>query len=939
MNTRFPDGGPSSWAFRQPEPQEQKKAKGQKPQPQSPVIPVPPPVPAVEAPLIKGLFIASHDLFEDQAKRLQPQPPMQRENIPIDKQVALKEKVSSAPPEKIQVGRLEQIGNLFRYAWGCIKNPLDPPWRSQKYEYVMEELGRSFKLEFSEKQREALFSRKVLSDASSTQPNEILVEEDSQSPSYECKQYLFEALSLLYPEKGKEQKILPRERYKTFMEAFTKALETSYYKEKVKEGQGGLTAAEMKQLENDNPEIAALHAIARAQFMGVHVTSFMNSVSQKIADAGGEKPLKIEDNEFQQATDKKKFLSKEMQKRVECLDKIGNAVANADPEHKTYFWTSWFSSIKGQVSWLDFDPLNTGGNPANVHYTRRYPEGDCMVIRTPSPTIGKKIHPAFKALLRSMKARGEHYAYFNLQDRTSPQEEDSLWKKVKVFFGLQAEYLRVQALESLNNDPEFNEVIRVASLDKESLFYWQIDAKAALQIIDKLLKMKRLNSVDIPRLKKLRHEIQSDPHHAKPVEELVGLYVGYKLKRPPGVCIPKDQFITQFHNEIFNGRGYHIPPPYNQKVHQDYIKYILESIGKSYYKSEDLLTPLERQDFIEIAYDLIEDYMMNTSTHTTVVCKDNADRGGAENAKKEGKDLLIDIAAGIDDETIVKQVESWHEMVDALPLWARKRPILESRRRRLKSVMFRMIKFARTNETEFVELQKLTRVVLPATPSPLPFPTGPQVEKPQLEEAVVKYQEILKNITDKFDQETLIKTLESLQTKNLEQFGKEEKKQVLACMRNCLLHRNEIQEHLDRLNYYCSGDLYWEQWRDRGIKGLEKNALNAPIFFIEEKISEPLNKFFLIQQIVDAIQIEDILSPSSIFIEYVDKQQADIAKRKIGRIKRSTRVPRPPVQNNGTGNKGQPPDLRQNPGGASQRSSLGKGHGRKESKGKGKEFP
>lgn len=767
------------------------------------------------------------------------------------------------------VGILDRISNLFQYAWGCLKNPLDPPWRNQKYTLVLDEIGKHFRSYHQ-------FSDEAI---------EKFVQDTPESS--ECKKYLETAVELLH--KPATEQMSSRERYKAFMEAFTKALETPYYKEKVNEGNGGLSGAELRKIEEENPEIAALHVLARAQFMGVHVTSFINDVSNKIAEVGGLPPIEIDRKEYAaiKGMDRKKgFLIEALETRINSLEKNGEAVAKADPEHKTYFWTSWFSSLKGTVTWLDFDPLNTGGNPANVHHTRTYPEGECMIIRTPSPTIGKNIHPAFKALLRSMKAREEHYTYFNFQNREGPTSEDSFWKKTQEFFGFQAEHHRVQSLEALNTDEEFKDVIQVASLDKQSPFYWQTgEVKAAKNLLTQLVQEGALSKEQAAQVKA---QLDKDPRDVAQIEIIVSAYKAAKGGAlPPQICMGKDEFIETFMRELFGQKGFHLPPRYHQEDHKQFIEDLLKKIGETYFEGIDALTPLERQDFIEIAYDLLEDYMMNTSTHATLVCKDNIDRGGAENGKKHAKDLLVDIIEmdkNTRQEGLVKQVETWHEMLEGLPLWARKRGLLHERRQRLSTATKRMIAFAQKDPKTFLELQKWTRIPMPILKEPYLFSN---TERPSVEEAVKKYSTALKEITDKFDLATLERTLHELPNfpkHNLEK-GDEE---LIICARQCEIHHKMIKRYLKALNEYCKGDNDWDDWKDNPNRTFKsESSLNKEYRFIRDALAPHRQKQALIKQIVRRTRQNPAIlqNLSTSHIEFNDKQEAQgITKRRITRL-------------------------------------------------------
>lgn len=799
--------------------------------------------------------------------------------------------VAPVASSKITLGNLlDKIKSIASGAWTYLTNPYDPPWRShEKYEHVLSEFSEAILQNLAEKveskpeaeedkeipesKGDILIKKETPGKSSGKEvekpSGKALIRDEIKniqegflaktekprkgSGEAECKAYLRTALQLLYAQEVPEETMTPRDRYKAFMEAYTSALETSYYKDLVKEAK---TAKDMKDLQETNPYVAGLHAIARAQFTGVHVTDFFNSLSTKIAESGGFPPVEYDENLDPDQND----MFKALKKGIRAVDANGDAIARADPRNKTHFRTFAGSSIKGHTPLLTtFDPLNTGGNPANVHHMRIYQNGrQMMFIRTPSPTIGKEIHPSFKALLRSMKAEGEKFNYYNLQDRRQPHQHPTWKKRLQERLGVAREDRRVASLEALNQDPEFKDVICVMTLDKNSPFYWQNDKndqKNAKALVDAMVEEGFIDKKEGAEYKK---RISHSSHDITAVEELIHICVEVEqrgdLVTGKGLLHDKKDFIEKFaHNLFSDSPSFSIPSPYNQDPYRIHIMNMLKKLGETVFESANSLTPGERQDFIEMAYDLVEDYTLfiRDATHGCTVCKDCIDRGGGEIVKKQGKDLILEIVNGRPPyrEGLFNDVQNWYATVNAPPLWARKRPILPERRGRLVRVMQRMVDYAQREPEKFKALQAMTQEI-PIFQAP---PLNPAVQNFDWDSSLKELIPPFRQMTDRFDKTLLQKALKVVNGEaSLDHFEVEEQQKINKCIRDCVSQAAKMHEYYERVKTNLRGYSAWDTWKEhRNEPGYKprQDAAGKAVKGLMNHLQDPYEKMKMVREI------------------------------------------------------------------------------------------
>ncbi len=648
------------------------------------------------------------------------------------------------PPQAAKAGLV--LINMISKAWEHARNPFDPGWRhTQKYEKVLNFIGKG------------MMEQIHVPNKSSDQVKEMInfwitgKEEDrdkgihySSIPARnKCQQQTAEVLRILFTDEGFANE---RDRYKAFMKAYDRALRSEYYTSTMDFKSYPRDKIAMQNLEHNNPEIAALHAIARALFTKIEMTDFMNSVAQKVAEDGGYKEKDVEGNG---SLSPEEAFYRDFDQGVQNSEGIAKGIENADDQYKISPWTKWASSIKGGTKHMDLNPIKDG-NPPNVYYTRIMPDGNELTfIRTPTPTIGDEINPAFIAFLRTAKANGDPIVYFNLQDRRSPAEQSSTKKWILETLGFAREDLRVKALEALAEDPEFKGFFTVVTLDKNSDFYWQREYKEGKKLHEEMAvrgDFFRLLSSNSPLKqnyehlwegknlevyvqaqlleKHLKKQISKHATEAEAVEELIEIWRAVHKEGTnafPVVAVQsRADFLYDFKARMFGNEkagilkspSFNISAPYNQPPHIDHIKHILDKVVDAHFPSDKFyfLTPKERQIAMEHAYDLIQDYILLASgaRYTNTSCKDCIDRGAAEKIKKLAKDMLMFVKTRTaPSPEMQKDAKNIGLFMNAPALWARKRQILAERRARDRHVLEYMSNLSKTNPEAFISLNTL----------------------------------------------------------------------------------------------------------------------------------------------------------------------------------------------------------------------------------------
>jgi hypothetical protein len=216
----------------------------------------------------------------------------------------------------------------------------------------------------------------------------------------------------------------------------------------------------------------------------------------------------------------------------------------------------------------EFDPLIQGNIPAQL-FTIYSPQDKIIISRWPSPTTQEFIHKVsvideFKGVLRA--CAHEHVIskclVINFQDRTS-------WK----------EHYRCMAIEDLPNHESFARYIDVATLAKETEFYYQL-------------------------------EPYNEDNQA-------------------------ETFIQHFKEQFKDENCGNIIPKLMQKeLSGDFIDGVLTGIHQIFFSGKNMLLKEHRMDFIEIFYLFLQLKIIELSKANIVgyTCKDSLDIAGSSGA-------------------------------------------------------------------------------------------------------------------------------------------------------------------------------------------------------------------------------------------------------------------------------------------------------------------
>lgn len=607
--------------------------------------------------------------------------------------------VPPSPEQSARIGKIariaQQVLKILSQIWKYIKNPIDPDWRkNQKYRHILTEVARGF------------------------HPRGMgytFAPEAKKGSELEYCHLLHQALKAL---DGTTPFETERERYVVFATSLERALDTSWYKRIVK----GTDAEQLKKIEAQRGEVADLHNLVFALFAQVNTQSFTLSVAKEMAELGKFEgfssltaELNVEELAKLETEDQKSVLLQLLDSFIDLVPAASKSIKKANPEHKIAYRTFIGSKIKGGFSYFDFSPLTTGGNPTNIKYvlTRRNPqtnaESDITCLRMASPTVGSQISPLFKGYLRALKRRGLKHAYINLQDRRTPWYQDTLSKQIGEMLGHQNEYLRSRTLEALNQDPEFNEVIEVTTFDKNSSFYQQKpNKKAAKALLE-------ASNLDATEKKAYEKRISSKHEDSAAIQELIDKYMFDNSALPEpiqkGLMQDQAQFREEFLKRVFDDPegAFHINPDIRGNA-----KRLIERVGKVCFQDKELLSPLDRQNFIEITYEFLADYLIaySDSSFFNTSCKDCIDRGGGTNWLKLGTSLLREIISfdkGRNREELEQLIQKLQDLVhkmDEDALWARKREIIDERLFRAIHALKHLIHKAAVNPKAFLHLSE-----------------------------------------------------------------------------------------------------------------------------------------------------------------------------------------------------------------------------------------
>jgi hypothetical protein len=217
---------------------------------------------------------------------------------------------------------------------------------------------------------------------------------------------------------------------------------------------------------------------------------------------------------------------------------------------------------------FSYDPLIQENLPSQ-QYALYFNDNKIVNLHMPSPTTQEFINKAavvdeFKAYLRACAHENPEgkLLFINLQDRTS-------WR----------EHARCAALEALAQNAEFEKVISVVTLAKDTDFYHQLPP------------------------------YQNENHAAL--------------------------FINQFREQLEDeSTGYYFPANVKKALFPHFIDRLLQEIHRVFFSSKNVLTRNQRMDFIELTHQFIELKLIEIVKPTAfcLSCKDGLDNGAASNA-------------------------------------------------------------------------------------------------------------------------------------------------------------------------------------------------------------------------------------------------------------------------------------------------------------------
>ncbi len=280
-----------------------------------------------------------------------------------------------------------------------------------------------------------------------------------------------------------------------------------------------------------------------------------------------------------------------------------------------------------QGGYYGFDPISQYNIPDQL-YSLYVNEKKMTNLRIPSPTFQEFIHKAFvieefKGFLRfyNSESTKRKHLLINLQDRTS-------WK----------EHFRSVVLEDLQNQQEFENVLTVVSLSKDTEFYEQSAPYA-------------------------------QENHA-------------------------NIFIKLFKEQLEDENcGFYFPKEIKKQIFPKFVSGIIAEIHRIFFSNKNVLTVGNRRDFIELFYLFLELKLLDILDPDTfsLTCKDGIDVSGAANAQ------LCLFMKMIHGEPIHPQeIQKINAMINIPPLLIRERVIIGDRFNRMIEVL-KLIEYTQKN--------------------------------------------------------------------------------------------------------------------------------------------------------------------------------------------------------------------------------------------------
>lgn len=501
-----------------------------------------------------------------------------------------------------------------------------------------------------------------------------------------------------------------RDRYRETIRNFRKALQSDYY------------------MSHPSSVISTLlNKIAFSIFTEVEVQSFTQSVVEQISSAETSRSSSPSHSSSSLSfhSSSSSSCSEEDDLSSETIDQFMKVVT---PDYLRAFHASvpnkegFGQKMRGEFRLLGFDPI-LQGNPPNVKFRLVNKENILITsVRTPTPTDEDgNITLEFKAFLRYLKANGKKYVMINLQNRTNA----SLLRKM---FTADGESVRSRNLEQLANEEEFKDVITVFTFDKNSEFFRQ-----------EILKRELVHSIQLIK-KHYPFEERYKNHWAALLKEecewneLAEELIAYIESNPFSTVSVADfsfmkggrDFCQQFIRNLFDSEGFHVPESWWTDEKFAKITQRIQFVYKQFFNEKEYLSPQERQDFIEIAYLFLTDFIVQETgaEYYNTSCKDCIDRGGGANWLLMALMILLETVfqerSHPDAVHLGKRIESLPAKLEEDAIWARKRRITDERFERAQSAINRMadkIKSVPGLAEKLVEMFHFKSIYIPADES------------------------------------------------------------------------------------------------------------------------------------------------------------------------------------------------------------------------------
>jgi hypothetical protein len=400
-------------------------------------------------------------------------------------------------------------------------------------------------------------------------------------------------------------------------------------------------------------EQVVLNNLLLSMFINVTISKYAEDLVEKMAIKGGmKKPLLMSNIHLE--NDSPLLRIKAINQAIESIPHYFEGVESAPYKVKTSFFEKSAKSLRGALSFVEFDPLLEGG-PYSIKYLakRKNHQENLLCLRMSTTTIGSStntvVTPEFQYYLKLLQAEGKKHTYINFQNGQPA--------KGLRLLGIENELNRVQCLQNFHDSFEDDtSPLNLITLSKNSKFYWQKNTPSKME---------------------------------------------------------KAFFIAEFEKQLFDDEdsGFFFPKKWRQPQSEERkaIVQILQQVGNSLFAGKSILSTKDRLNFIEYAYTLISHFASKDSYSSNKTCKDGIDRAGAANAF----DYIFLLLLSTQNKDV--PVDHFQKMVQLIPsillsdaLMIRHREIKKERMERFLNVCRDLIEKIGQNPHLLQDLQTLT---------------------------------------------------------------------------------------------------------------------------------------------------------------------------------------------------------------------------------------